>query len=287
MRGIGVAVVLAVAASLAVARSAESTTTTQRSSGPFTYVTSSDPAPSGDFTESAACPAGANVVGGGGSIGRQLNVDDNSALTTSIHTLAGTTGWIAGGVNTEGVGEHTSTAVAVCMTNAAQSSLDYFTNPGLIQANGTLGSSFGCPINEKVIGGGADLGTPAADVTLNESYPPRDTAWDFAARNAGATPRSVSEAIICIGSDAARIRYALRSVLIGAKRFGTAKAACPSRFRVAGGGLATDVDGALVASIPFDGRDAGRAPDDGWRVSVENGASHPIAGTAYAVCMRL
>jgi hypothetical protein len=69
----------------------------------------------------------------------------------------------------------------------------------------------------------------------------------------------------------------------------TFKAACPKRAHVLGGGHYNsggygDVIGAH--SYPYDGRDRGRKPDDGWAAQLRGfGVSHPVS--VFAVCAKL
>jgi len=64
-------------------------------------------------------------------------------------------------------------------------------------------------------------------------------------------------------------------------------ASCPAGSHVLGGGqyiLAADKDAIVHASAPFDGGDADKIPDDGWRSRVDsfNGADNTV--TEYAIC---
>ena len=68
----------------------------------------------------------------------------------------------------------------------------------------------------------------------------------------------------------------------------THTARCPDRMKALGGGVAPTwgawghVD--LVGSMPFDGPDAGKTPDDGWRGIVSNGSGHDRVVEVFAIC---
>jgi len=44
----------------------------------------------------------------------------------------------------------------------------------------------------------------------------------------------------------------------------------------------------LQGSLPWDGKDKGKVPDDGWmvRAGLANVASEPMVVTAYAICLK-
>lgn len=84
---------------------------------------------------------------------------------------------------------------------------------------------------------------------------------------------------------------ALRYVSVGpnplpAGDLGSARAPCPARTHVWGGGqfvFSGFGDAVLNASTPYDGKDLDKKPDDGWRSTVRNfNASDEL--TVYAVC---
>src|SRR5687768_1001022 len=67
------------------------------------------------------------------------------------------------------------------------------------------------------------------------------------------------------------------------------KAPCPRRTRVISGGVVLDGAkgaGSLVSSYPYDNRDRGRTPDDGWVGIVNNESSLTTRMYTHAVCVR-
>jgi hypothetical protein len=66
------------------------------------------------------------------------------------------------------------------------------------------------------------------------------------------------------------------------------KAACPKGTHVLGGGELAEsaFPGAqrLVATAPYDSKDGGKAPDDGWRVRIDTLGQAGDHATAYAIC---
>ncbi len=63
------------------------------------------------------------------------------------------------------------------------------------------------------------------------------------------------------------------------------KVACPKNRRVVGGGYGrfpTDT----IASEPYDSKDQGKAPDDGWKMTVRYAGGTPEAMYAWASCLK-
>ena len=70
---------------------------------------------------------------------------------------------------------------------------------------------------------------------------------------------------------------------------GSAKARCPRGMHVLGGGqdvFSAPREATLVTSTPFDNRDRKRAPDDGWKSTVDNFESNVTQNTltVWAIC---
>ena len=256
-------------------------TVKQRRSGPFMYVTGSDPAPAGDFTETATCPPGFKLTGGGAGLGIAVtDPDDNSRITTSFNNT--TTSFRAGGLNDLAAGSHASIATAVCIKSTAPVVLDYFPNSGGAINDQPFRVSSGC---QKAIGGGLDMGTPTSEEFLTASFPSSTSSWFVEGINESTT-RAVEDTLICLTQGRMKVRYVSRTVIVPPSRTRRVTAPCPGGFRVASGGFASGEFSHVLSSLPFDGADADRAPDDGWKVSVRNEEADPQAATAYAICMR-
>lgn len=90
------------------------------------------------------------------------------------------------------------------------------------------------------------------------------------------------------GSRIKYVRSKAKTVEVG--RFASARVDCPKRTKVISGGVemsSADPQGsALVTSVPFDDRDRGKKPDDGWYVVVSNQSIASKTFRAHAVCVR-
>ncbi len=67
----------------------------------------------------------------------------------------------------------------------------------------------------------------------------------------------------------------------------TVKASCPRGQHVLGGGAGATgpfLSQRIVASAPYDSKDPGKKPDDGWRAVVDNLSDTKYRATAYAIC---
>src|SRR5262245_7821862 len=76
-------------------------------------------------------------------------------------------------------------------------------------------------------------------------------------------------AVASFGTLSYRVRGPVSAPADGERAF---TASCPAGAHVLGGGqyvLAADRDAIVHSSAPFDGRDANKVPDDGWRSRVD------------------
>jgi hypothetical protein len=159
------------------------------------------------------------------------------------------------------------------------------------------GGSASCPSGTKVVGGGAEIGGAVAESRLRSMNPvPPQVAggnyWGAGIWNDSGLAKGVGVIAVC-----AKHKPAYRSnaakVRVGHAR--TVAARCPDGTHVsAGGGYSTGTPGApgtpegsyLNSSFPFDGRDAGSAPDDGWNVRIYNISDAPrVQINVFAVCV--
>jgi hypothetical protein len=160
------------------------------------------------------------------------------------------------------------------------------------------GGSVSCPSGTKVVGGGAEIGGAVAESRLTSTepvYPHHEGGspyWGAGFWNDSGPPKTVGVIAVChkrkpvYRSNTAKVR-------VGHAR--TVAARCPDGTHVsAGGGYAAGTPGApataegsyLNSSFPFDGPDAGKAPDDGWKVRIYNISDAPrLVINAVATCV--
>jgi hypothetical protein len=160
-----------------------------------------------------------------------------------------------------------------------------------VTAPGYYGGTAACASGTRVVGGGAELSGSPAEQRLLDSEPTRPNAeggnyWAAGIWNASGSPKSIDVIAVCRPSKPA---YRSNSAKVPVGRARTVAARCPSGTHVsAGGGYATGtVDGSYVnSSFPFDGHDAGDAPDDGWKVRIYNVSNAPRARiNVFAICV--
>ena len=128
------------------------------------------------------------------------------------------------------------------------------------------------------------------------SYPvdqilgPKPDSWHVDADNITAAAPDVQliEQAVCGG--VAGTSYRTHDQATPGKERTVVKAACGTGEHVLGGGgheSGTFGTQRLVGSAPFDSSDNGDAPDDGWRIAVDNVKRKQRSATAFAVCADL
>jgi len=166
-----------------------------------------------------------------------------------------------------------------------------------VSAPGYRGGSAECPSGTFLVGGGAELSGSPAEQRLIDTEPVRPDAkggnyWGAGIWNVSGSPKPIDVIAVCRQQKPA-YRSNAAKVAVGHAR--TVGLRCPNGTHVsAGGGYATGIpghpgapDGAYVnSSFPFDGRDRGDAPDDGWRVRIYNVSDTPKAQIhVSAICI--
>jgi len=257
-------------------------------SGPVTYVTATVSIPAGEQDAATGfCPGDRNVSGGGASIAGDTGEADDADISTMqpADSIDGDSvtddAWIADASNDDNV-SHALTTTAVCV-KTSKADISYVESESPYGA-GVLsgGTAVACGGGE-VTSGGLGSDSSSADLieleALEHSFNGKDPAYNVL--SAGFTKEGAAIDVTTFGlctTEALEHRYKDR-IIFGPG--GSVKAKCPKGTRVLGGGFSrypTD----LIASAPFDGKDADGAPDDGWKVKMTTSA--PIAGFAYAHC---
>lgn len=147
-----------------------------------------------------------------------------------------------------------------------------------------------------LLGGGFEIENFTGSVFASSSAPydqpslePRFDSWQLTADNLGVMGGlSLTERAVCGKVDG--ISYPHRQRTDPASKRTTIKIPCPSGKHVVGGGALEDGPAGaqrLVATAPFDSRDRGHAPDDGWRIAVDNLSGTGQDSTGYAICARV
>jgi hypothetical protein len=267
--------------------------------GPLAYRTSTGvlPAHSHDGTL-APCPIGSEVTGGGGAI--RGDVGPTSALVELSPYDASMPpdvpvrdGFLAGAYNGVEVDAKVR-ARAICLRRGT-SRLAPATASTNIPAGQVLGSvAAACEPGSDPVGGGAAIEGPfGGTTTLFTSAPtqvadgdPAADAWSMIARRPlDGFERTISAQAACLDTGARRIAYRAAGTTLSSGEAGTVTVHCPPGHRVSGGGVGGG-HLSIRASIPFDGPDKRRVPDDGWRARVANYVIGQQDAIVTAICLK-
>ncbi len=153
--------------------------------------------PAGQQTDAtASCPAGTDVLGGGGQASSSaVGVDINSSFPTGLSTT--TPGWQAN-MNNGGPLSQSFTVYAICANPFdGYSTGSYVTNndPGTVTA-----ANGGCGSGDFVLGGGISASSSSTLVNIESTYPPNVSGhaeWDNYESNASSASDIVTPWSIC------------------------------------------------------------------------------------------
>jgi hypothetical protein len=160
----------------------------------------------------------------------------------------------------------------------------YDTCPGFDGAPKLIGGGFSIDANPSTAR--AVSSTPYDENVGGDEY----DAWRVVVDNLSTnTQLSITEHAIC-----AKVKtpsYESKTKPSPLDKRTTVKASCSKQAHVlGGGGLETSTfPGAqtLVTTIPFDSKDKGKAPDDGWKIAVDDNGQSGQTATAWAICAKI
>jgi hypothetical protein len=272
--------------------------------GPLRYVSDTTSAPADDDGNAFVnCPTGFRVTGGGGRIGGpadQVRIGSIAPydLLFDVDSFADD-GYTAETFNASAA-TRTARSVAICLRNPkGGSSLLYNTGLGSMIAMGSsvgTGASATCA-SGRVVGGGLRIPGPATtqfEEQLNSSAP-RDNDSDKVSDEGWAGKLNVNSSTvnrtpvahaICLPGGVMKMRYRFTAKVIF-PGVSTVRTSCPKRgWHVSGGG-AQGFFSRIDASEPFDSGDKAKAPDDGWRATVQlSSGADPAALLVHAICLK-
>jgi hypothetical protein len=228
----------------------------------------------------ALCSAPQQVVGGGGAIaGGGLTPSEQETNLTAIAPHDGSDldttaddGYVTSAYNDSATSRKVRT-MAICFDEP--SSLSYAKNAST-SASGEFSQAVACSSGKLIGGGGYVEGPHLESSRLRGSYPfddgdgndRADDGWAYAATRESGPGGAIAAHAVCIKGGEPETRYRAKARIVGPGKTRVVKVACPRRFHAAGGGVSGEPG--IRSSLPFDGPDAGDAPDDGWRVTVHN-----------------
>ena len=288
--GIGLAALIC--ATLAAAPAKAATTT----SGPVSYVTAKATIGQGDADiVSAQCPGETSISGGGGGFTtapapggtdpveisslRPLDGGDTDSDPDDFWSVQGVVGM---------VGSRTLRVTAICLQPSDDPfALTYTTQTGSAGAGSFSSSSSVACFPGEVTSGGLDTdASNPEDVELEELGLSFDgmtpmTNIILASYSKEGPGLDYELNIICTAYNVKQVFKT--DVVFGGKH--KIKVACPKNRRAVGGGYGrfpTDT----IASEPYDSKDNGKAPDDGWKMTVRYAGGTPEAMYAWASCLK-
>jgi hypothetical protein len=275
---------------LAVTAPAGAVTTT---AGPVSYSTAQATIGAGGTDEVAAlCPVETSLSGGGAGFTTAPAVTDGVeiAMLYPDDALDGDVlpdeRYIAAGAVAPAEGSRKLRTTAIC--------LEASDDPGAVtyeDASGTVGAGnisggglVNCSAGE-VMGGGFHSTSAIEDVELEELSPsftddklnPSRMGSGYSKTDGAMTYTTFA---MCSPENLKHV-YDTKVVFAGRHKI---KTACPKGSYVVGGGYgrySTD----LIASQPYDSKDKGKAPDDGWQAIIRSGGGVPLAMYAWASCL--
>lgn len=242
-----------------------------RRAGPFHYVTKSEELPEDGAVHqiSVPCPDGTQFTGAGASL--------PTGLSATLNYIGRSKGEAAVAVVTAEPNPQNKkvkvTAVCAKEMNVTLD-FDFYSVPPMSLSNTHAAS---CGGNTLVGGGGGDSD---GETVPHENYPSSSSEWTITTNNATNATQSGLIVVTCIpaGSRPVELVEATANLSAGDK----VQAKCPKGTRVSAGGFELGPD--IRASAPYDGKDADKAPDDGWRIIAQDGTGGGSA-TVHAVCV--
>jgi len=160
--------------------------------------------------------------------------------------------------------------------------VQYWHETQAVMAPGDGQGQVSCPGGTKISGGGFSQSAFAG--VLNDSFPLAKTGWVV---NVKYTPSGPLETFAICNEGGRSLNS--RERLLKANRTRTVSASCERDKHVIGGGasiLGPIASARLNSSYPFDSKDPGKKPDDGWRARGINLASGDLDFETFAICSR-
>jgi len=272
----------------AVPRPAEAFKTLTFAAGPFRYVVQTGFVSAGATDSfSAICPAGFQGTGAGAKLFAPPP-KDNPGNMWITGARPGGNGADVSARDVTGAGEQFN-GTAICLRDPSFA-LAYATASSTTSANTSLQVIAPCTsLGDQIIGGGG-ASTQPTETDDVASFPQPGGArgqvgWNFDATHSGSTSTTMVSRVVCLPPNTRNVKDIHSETVLDESSTKSEKAKCPSTFHVAAGG-AQIAFGDLIASAPFDGGDADKAPDDGWAVTVRNRTDTPEVLRAWAICVK-
>jgi hypothetical protein len=284
--------VLAAAAATIVALGATASAAGASTAGPLSYERTAATVPTIGGAAAVPCPSGSKAIGGGGRIKAPAEGFAFGALELYDGGDGDTDAddGFRAGVYNAGTEPGSMTTVAICLRRG-ESKLVIRTDAVSVPAvlAGGVARAY-CLAGTDLVGGGAAVEGPyGAFAQLissgpGESDPPGLMGWEMKATKPVGSAREMVARASCLPEGMRQVRQVRKQTSLAAGEIRAIKVRCPRRLHAGAGGAADAVQ--ILGSAPVDGPDAGKAPDDGWRVRLRNpdpAASQPVE--ARVICL--
>ena len=168
-----------------------------------------------------------------------------------------------------------------------------FRETAAITPPGSAGGGPACPAGNHVVGGGVEGGS-GGESHIASTYPAGrsdtdqrpDNGWLASLWRSSGSPTPLDVMAICREH---LPRYFSRSARVRAGKARAVSAPCPGGSHVSGGGVRLVSESPsqdyVNSSYPYDGPDAGSAPDDGWKGRAYNFSADRDRVIVHAICI--
>jgi hypothetical protein len=261
--------------------------------GPAYLTAKATNKPGHETTLASRCPSGTQTVGGGitdGAAFQALNVNETAPFDSGDHNNKREDGWVGTARNLSGTQKTTIRVEAICDSG----SYDYRSNLSQVGPSSVAALADPCPHGERVLSGGIASPTGPGQFWVGSSAPydsiydadqAPDDGWRVVVSNHTLNTQPMIVYAICAQG---KISYRAEQVTLGSIKRSHPKVDCPAGSHVISGGLDPAGNLATIALngfASFDDGDAGRTPDDGWRVTADNYDAAGRSATAHAICL--
>ena len=231
----------------------------------------------------ASCSRGWKAVGGG------LSINARSQQGIKDVYLGQERYWYVAAWQRDAPESRLSTFTVCMRTDQLSSGTTVVSN---IPADAPVTEAVMCTEGSAVSGGLMSNGEPS-DFALNASYPidggdpdtVPDDGWRSYVDYTGDGSANIHFSVRCLSDTDLSYRGTVTDVAPGATV--SARTLCPKGSPVVGGGVYVTGGSHLshvVASRPWDSKDAKKVPEDGWRGGIVNTSAIELSMTVHAVC---
>jgi hypothetical protein len=173
-----------------------------------------------------------------------------------------------------------ATAFAADTFQGAAHGVQYWKDTVMVGAPGDGNGFVQCPVGTKVSGGGFSQGGLSGE--LSDSFPGSNDGW---AVNVKFDPSGSLDTWAICNKGARSFRNSRRT--LGADKTQKLTVRCSGGKHVIGGGakiVGPIADARMNSSYPFDSKDRGHKPDDGWRARGVNLSGDGLTFRAFVIC---